>query len=59
MISVLIQAVPEMKRLLVERKTATAERASVLEKSAKEFRKVTAALQGNVKKEILSQVFWS
>jgi hypothetical protein len=43
-ISILIQAVPEIKRLLVEKKTTTADRASVLEKTAKEFRSVAAAI---------------
>ena len=51
MISVLVQTVPEIKRILVEKKLATAERTSVLEKSAKEFRKVTAALPDKSKKE--------
>jgi hypothetical protein len=48
LISVLVQAVPEIKRLLVERKTVTADRASLLEKSAIEFKKVAAAIPKSV-----------
>ena len=51
MISVLIQVVPEIKRLLVEKKAATADHVTVLEKSAKEFKKVSAALPGKAKKQ--------
>ena len=50
LISVLVQVLPEIKRILVEKKLATADRAQILEKSAKEFRKVTAALPPKVKK---------
>ena len=46
LISVLIQVLPEIKRIMVEKKLATADRAQILERSAKEFRKVTAALPG-------------
>ncbi len=51
MVSVLMQSVPELKRLLVEKKSGIGERATVLEKSAKEFRKVVAALPSSEKKK--------